>query len=527
METAMTQQNHPIHLTIDGKAITVPAGSTVLHAAQQAGITIPTLCYLEGCKASTSCMVCAVRIEGYPSLIPSCGMMAQQGMVVSSDTPEVRNARKTALELLLSEHAGDCEGPCSVGCPAGMDIPKMIRAIRDGKLKEAIEIIKNDIALPAILGRICPAPCEKVCRRSQHDAAVSICLLKRYAADADLASPQPYRPACRLSTGKQVAIIGAGPAGLSAAYYLTRLGHACTVFDKNPLPGGMLRYGVKKNILNEDIVDKEIKQILSLGINFKPNTEVNAAILDTLSKQYDAVFLAVGNQDKAGLKSFNLEMTDKGVKIDNEKFTTSRSGIFAGGEAAGRRRLAVRAAGDGKQAAFAIDQYLAGQPITGEPKFFNSKLGKVLSQEWPQLLQTASSISRIVPQDGFSPQQATQEAARCLDCDCAKKETCLLRHCAGWHNAAQSAYKGLRKKLLRTSNNKGLVFEPGKCIMCGLCIQTAQKAGDYVGLCFQKRGFETSVAVPLGKSIDEALESSAADCVKNCPTGALSFCRSI
>ncbi len=523
----MTQQNHPIHLTIDGKAITVAAGSTVLHAAQQAGIAIPTLCYLEGCKASTSCMVCVVRIEGYSSLIPSCGMTVHTGMVVSTDTPEVRKARKTALELLLSEHAGDCEGPCRIGCPAGMDIPRMIRAIRDGKLRQAIEIIKNDIAIPAVLGRICPAPCEKVCRRGQHDEAVSICLLKRYAADADLTSPQPYRPACRPSTGKQVAIIGAGPAGLSAAYYLTRLGHACTIFDRNLLPGGMLRYGVNKNILNEKILDKEIKQILSLGVELKPNTEVNAAILDTLPKQYDAVFLAVGNQDKAALKSFQLEMTDRGIKIDNEKFTTSKPGVFAGGEAAGRRRLAVRAAGDGKQAAFAIDQYLNGQQITGEPQLFNSKLGKVLSEEWPQLLQTASGISRIAPQDGFSSQQAAQEAARCLDCDCAKKESCLLRLTADQNNAVQSAYKGLRKKFLRISNNRTLVFEPGKCILCGRCIQTAQKANEKIGFCWEKRGFDTSVAVPLGKSMDLALVKSAADCVNNCPTGALSFGHSI
>ena len=262
-----------ITLTINNQKIEVPDGTTVLQAAQQLGIAIPTMCHQEGFEPSTSCMVCAVEIEGSKSLVPSCGMPAEEGMAVRTDTEKVRQARRAALELLLSDHIGDCEGPCRLGCPANMDIPQMLRQISAGDFSQAIETIKQDIALPAVLGRICPAPCEKVCRRTTQDSAVSICLLKRFAADTDLNCSSPYRPACRASSGKKVAVVGAGPCGLSAAYYLAQDGHHCVIFDKSDRPGGMLRCEELKAKLPAEILDQEINLVLALrkhsGRNFR------------------------------------------------------------------------------------------------------------------------------------------------------------------------------------------------------------------------------------------------------------------
>ena len=119
-----------------------------------------------------------VRINGNGQLVPSCATLAAEGMQVESETKAVRQVRRTALELLLSDHLGDCMAPCQFGCPAQMDIPTMLRQIVAGQWREAIATVKRDIALPAILGRICPAPCEKVCRRGDLDGAVSICLLE-------------------------------------------------------------------------------------------------------------------------------------------------------------------------------------------------------------------------------------------------------------------------------------------------------------------------------------------------------------
>ena len=145
-------------LTIDNQEVEVEKGSTILDAANALGVDIPSMCFLKGCTPSTSCMVCVVKVEGRNGLVPACATVATDAMIVHSETDEVRKARTTALELLLSDHLGDCMGPCHVTCPATMDIPLMIRQIADGNMQAAIETVKKDIALPAILGRICPAP---------------------------------------------------------------------------------------------------------------------------------------------------------------------------------------------------------------------------------------------------------------------------------------------------------------------------------------------------------------------------------
>ncbi len=245
-------------------------------------------------------MVCVVKLAGANGLVPACGAVVRDGMRVESECEEVREARKAALELLLSDHVGDCAGPCQMGCPAHMNIPQMIRQIAAGELKAAIATVKQDIALPAVLGRICPAPCEKACRRKQHDEAVSICLLKRYVADVDLQSPSPYLPDRGQARGKRVAIIGAGPAGLAAAYYLQQDGFECTIFDDHEEPGGMLRYGVPEASLPRDVLAAEIAQIQKLGVIFRLNTRVGVAVsMEELRRQFDAVFIGCGEL-KAG-----------------------------------------------------------------------------------------------------------------------------------------------------------------------------------------------------------------------------------
>ena len=153
-----------------------------------------------------------------------------------------------------------------------MNIPEMIRRIVAGDMAGAIAVVKGDIALPAVLGRICPAPCEKVCRRNQLDEAVSICLLKRYAADADLAGGTPYLPSCAAAKGKSVAIVGAGPAGLAAAYYLTRRGYACTIFDERTRLAG--RCGRAEDRLPHAVLDAETRRLKRLGVTLKLNVRV-------------------------------------------------------------------------------------------------------------------------------------------------------------------------------------------------------------------------------------------------------------
>lgn len=513
-------------ITIDGREVEVDAGATILDAARKLGIEIPTMCYLRGHDATTSCMVCVVKVVGGNGLVPACGTPVRDGMQVESTTEEVFDARRSALELLLSDHVGDCVGPCVVGCPAHMNIPQMIRQIAAGQLADAIATVKRDIALPAVLGRICPAPCENVCRRAQHDQAVSICLLKRHVADVDLSSEEPYAPKCAAPKGKRVAIIGAGPAGLAAAYYLQQEGFGCVVVDEHDEPGGMLRYGVPESELPHDILKAEIARIEKLGVRFRLGIRVGQAIsMEEVRKQFDAVFVAVGELKEGDAEALRFAAADK-IKVDGTTYATDLPGVFAGGDAVRRRRMTVRAVADGKEAARSIAQYLSGQEVVGPEKRFNSRMGKLTESELSIFLQSASSEPRTKPfgiASTFSVDEARAESLRCLRCDCRKPDACLLRRYAQAYGARQNRYKADRRLFVQRTQHPEVIYEPGKCIDCGICIQIASEAGEALGLTFVGRGFDVRVAVPFDGTLADGLRVAAERCVAACPTGALAF----
>jgi len=518
-------------LFIDNREVEVDKGATILDAAGKLGIEIPTMCFLKGYKPSTSCMVCVVKIDGLTSLVPACGTVAKDGMRVASNSEEVLQARRAALELLLSDHLGDCLGPCQVICPANMNIPLMIRQIAAGKFQDAIATVKKDIALPAVLGRICPKPCEKGCRRAVFDEAVSICLLKRYVADLDLQSANPYLPPCKPAQDKRVAIVGAGPAGLAAAYYLRQNGYGCTIYDEHEQPGGMLRYGVSQQDLPRDVLDKEVAVIEKLGVKFQSKTRIGDALsMEDLRRDFDAVFVAIGQFKSGDVKSMGLKEGTNGISIDGKTYQTNLPGVFAGGDAVHKRKLTVRAVADGKEAAVSISQYLSGCSVTGPIKEFNIRIGKLMDGEIEKFLACADKAQRTRPlgkDGGLTDQQARKESTRCLHCDCRKADTCKLKQYAQDYQAKPTRYKGQRRLFVQKAQHPDVIYEAGKCIDCGLCIQTAARAGEELGLTFVGRGFDVRVAVPFDRSIAQALKHSADQCVNACPTGALAFAVSL
>jgi len=515
-------------LTIDNQEVSAPPAATILEAARELGIDIPALCYRDGCRAETSCMVCVVRIAGRNSLAPSCATVIEEGMVVESQTEAIRDVRRTALELLLSDHLGDCVAPCQVACPAGMNIPQMIRLLAAGRWKEAIETVKAHIALPAVLGRICHRPCERTCRRAFGDGAVGICLLKRYAADVDLASETPYRPALAEESGKDVAIVGAGPAGLAAAYYLRRLGHGCTIFDDHDQPGGMLARGVDGETLPADVLAAEVDTIRKLGVEFRPNTRVGKdPSLDKVMTTGDAVLLAPGVLDEQAAAALGVELDSGGLAVRRGTFETSREGLFAAGDVIQQRKRAVRAVADGREAAAAIDQYLRGRPVEGEARPFSTHIGRPLDGEYERFLAGASEAAQSVAAGGeaagFSEAEARAEARRCLHCDCRKPDACKLRDWSASLEARPSRYRGPRRMFEQSQPDGAVIYEPGKCISCGLCVQIAAESREELGLTFIGRGFDVRVAVPFGRALSEGLTHAAARCAQACPTGALAM----
>jgi formate dehydrogenase major subunit len=287
-----------INVILNGETVQGMPGETILELATRNGIHVPTLCYDKRLKPYSSCFVCVVEIEGRGTQ-PSCSTEIAEGMIINTDNETVYKARKTALDLLLSNHYADCVAPCKETCPAGVDVQGYISLIEKKQYSEATALIKEDNPFPAVCGRICVRPCEAACRRNLLDenAGVGIDYLKRFAADKDLLEGEHYKPEVAPSTGKKVAIIGAGPGGLSAAFWLQQKGHQADVFEANPHAGGWLRYGIPEYRLPNDLLDKEVETITELGANLFVNKRLGDNLsYKELDKDYDATILTIGSQ---------------------------------------------------------------------------------------------------------------------------------------------------------------------------------------------------------------------------------------
>lgn len=284
-----------IRLNINGKEVVGLKGQTVLEVARANGIEIPTLCHDERTKIYGACGLCVVEVKGVPKLLRACATEATDGMIVLTNTEKVRASRKIALELLLSDHVGDCKAPCTLACPGNTDCQGYVGLIANGQYKEALKLIKEQLPLPASIGRVCPHPCEDACRRQLVEEPISIANLKAFVADIDLNDKESYMPEMKPKTGKKVGIIGGGPGGLTAAYYLAKDGHDVTIYEAMPKLGGMLRYGIPQYRLPKDILDKEIQLIEQMGVKMLTNIKVGKDInLDHIRKNNDAVFVSIG-----------------------------------------------------------------------------------------------------------------------------------------------------------------------------------------------------------------------------------------
>ncbi|MCF6188015.1 MAG: FAD-dependent oxidoreductase, partial [Desulfobulbaceae bacterium] len=262
-----------VTLTIDDNQVIAEKGLTILEVAKRSEITIPTLCHIAGTVSENPCEICAVQIaeaEKYglksslstEGLFRACVTLAKEGMEIHTGSDDVIAHRQERLAILSQTHFGDCKAPCNLTCPGQINVQGYIAHVAKGEYEEALRLVMDRNPVPFSVGRVCPRFCETRCRRILIDEPVSINHLKRFVADwcmannIDLAIPKD-KP-----TGRRIAVIGGGPAGLSAAFFLTRKGHDVTIFESEPKLGGALRYGFPEYKVPKEILDYEIKAIL-------------------------------------------------------------------------------------------------------------------------------------------------------------------------------------------------------------------------------------------------------------------------
>ncbi|MGS0676392.1 formate dehydrogenase subunit alpha [Shewanella sp. 125m-1] len=346
-------------IIIDGKTLVAKQQDTLLDVALNADIAIPNLCksnarYLV--KSSLvhdikqHCNLCHVELHTDDNCIThvrACETLvsdiAAQNIQVITQSAALSKQRKAALQVILSDHFADCEAPCQTACPAGVDVQSYLYHIAQGDHTEAVKVIKQTLPLPLSIGRVCPAFCESECRRGLVDEPVAIRQLKRHAADLDLEGDAPYVPPRLADTNKKVAIIGSGPAGISAGYYLSNNGHNVTIFESMPQAGGWLRYGIPEYRLPKAILDKEIDLLCKNGLKIKTDTRLGRDIhLNGLIDDFDAVCLAIGAQKAVPMNYPGIELDGcylgvdylKDYCTDKQYITGKKVAVIGGGNTA-------------------------------------------------------------------------------------------------------------------------------------------------------------------------------------------------
>ena len=311
---------------------------------------------------------------------------------------------------------------------------------------------------------------------------------------------------------------------MAAAFYLARQGHAVTVLDRHERAGGSLR-SVPEAELPAAVLDAEIAVFQQMRVEFKLGVELGTqTTVEGLSQEYDTVLVTVGELAPGEGEKLGLALAGSAIKADPNTCRTALPKVFAAGAAVKPVKQLVRAMADGRAAAECVHRFLIGRQVRRPEKPFSSVMGRLDPGELRQFLATASSGAKVTPCDrcaGLNRKEAATEASRCMHCDCRSSGNCVLQHYAQAYGADANHFKAERRRFEQQLQPGGVIFEPGKCILCGICVRLTELAREPLGLTFIGRGFDVRVGAPLNHTIQEGLQKVAEECVRQCPTGAL------
>lgn len=445
-------------IKLNNKEIEVTGKEPLIEIALKEGYDIPFLCYNKRAKHKPSCMICAVKNCSTGQFIPSCTTFPTDGMEIETESEEIRQVRALSLELLLSDHRADCEAPCKIACPGGLDIAMMNRLYDAGKESEALELLRDTLVIPATLCYICNAPCEKICRKNDIDKTVAIREIKK-----DLVSKTNLENILKpKNNGKKVAVIGFNPAGFSTAYHLCKLGYETTLFEQTDQI--ILSYTEDSNVPPE-IINLELEVLKKMGVQFVISNE------NFILEDFDGIISTIS-------ENLNPEWIVLNTKSKQPA------------------RLVL----EGKKLAEQVHVKLSNlkNVKTENIKPFNSSYSRFTKTE-KELIGEQHKIDN--------------RKSNCLYCDCQRKNDCKLRIYAteyGIKNIRylkESSFNALQKQHIKEDT----WFEEAKCIRCGLCVYNSDN-----GFTFKDRGYMMKVILSEknNSNINEEL-------TRLCPTGAL------
>ncbi len=468
---------------------------TVLEAAARLGMRIPALCYLKSLEPCTSCTVCIVKDKTDNRFFPSCATIICNGMDIDSESIEVMELRKTSLELLLSEHLGDCSGPCEASCRFDLNVPKVFDAIKNDATQTAISLLQRDLGLPFLVNSWCLATCENACRRKRVDRAVKIQKTIGEFLLNKIATSKNSEINSNIHADKKevirILITEPGIKSLALASFLAVNGFsvALPAFDKDRLPEN-----------GEDTLLMDIELLISSNVVFLEKLPTASEI----KSDFEAVI--------AG-REFDT-MHDNLFLIKEAKQPETKKSILQGIKQA-------------KDLCNILYKHFHNKSVYDYSDRFVSMSGYLDNGEIDLYLKTSEARNMREKSNACADAEsdAISEIARCLQCNCHGFEDCRLRQYAAEYGAERSKFKKAvkQKYSIKTdslpadiSTSQVVTYEPGKCIRCGICVKITRKNSGQTGLCFINRGIQTQIDVPFGQSLSKGLGSCVHECVQGC-----------